>query len=576
MYRQKLSRRHYALTLYSSIFALFATPSAATAQTKTWDGKYGTQLIDVTVVYFVPSDRKALVDWKDRLSYYCKRLKQFHSREFQGQSVVKLTVYPTPFVSKWTTAELRRGDANAIFFRTLQEIDERLKFGSYKGDSFPILLAFSEINHRPLDDFYRIALRDGELKFEGILNARNHFPGSSLGGARATYNAQRGVGWGLVSADGWRVPYRGSDCVIYHEGLGHTVGLPHPKPQDRSVMSLAQYHGWLSETWIDDAQKKRLGWKPVPVDTDGQTQLFSEFRARPQPPQPRPGQPSRLKLDFPQDTKLKSLRVRFQTAIDGPWIDVPQKVIGGVPEFAEVGVFDRPTPVSYRVDVDTEQGHAELWGYYQVRDEDGKTPLPLSLRSDLFKTSSLSDMTIDEPPGKEIDLLEGLDLEKCFQTGKWILNERYLQSSKGYGVRLELPYSPPDEYKITVIVEPLDEPNGLLLGLRKNDQRFAALINHTPQRDALTALENIDGKNVGNQTTFLGDLFKQNRLSQVIITVRKEGVRVTVDGRLVIDWKGSSDQLSLSDYWKTPNERSLFLGTYDCAYRFHRVTIETL
>ena len=47
---------------------------AAIAGTRTWDGKYDTAKIAVTVVYFVPSDRQPLPDWKDRVQYYCGRI----------------------------------------------------------------------------------------------------------------------------------------------------------------------------------------------------------------------------------------------------------------------------------------------------------------------------------------------------------------------------------------------------------------------------------------------------------------------------------------------------------------------
>lgn len=42
-----------------------------------------------------------------------------------------------------------------------------------------------------------------------------------------------------------------------------------------------------------------------------------------------------------------------------------------------------------------------------------------------------------------------------------------------------------------------------------------------------------------------------------------------------IDWKGKPEQLSLGDYWKTPGG-GLFLGAYDCRYRFHRVGLTAL
>jgi hypothetical protein len=54
--------------------------------------------------------------------------------------------------------------------------------------------------------------------------------------------------------------------------------------------------------------------------------------------------------------------------------------------------------------------------------------------------------------------------------------------------------------------------------------------------------------------------------------VRNDRVTVTCDGRTLIDWHGDASRLSLSDYWQTPHNR-LFLGAYDCRYRFHRVTL---
>jgi len=232
--------------------------SSVLGATKTWDGQHSTSNINVSVVYFVPNDRPPLVDWKDRVSYYCRRIEQFHQREFQGQSQLTVSLHPKPIVSEKSTAQLRQGDADRIFFRTLREVDQRLHFASESSDEFPILLVLSEINWRPLDDF-RVSPQNGELRFEGNYTRNEHFPGATSGGARATYLSRQGKGWGLVSADGWRVPYRGSDCVVYHEGLGHTVGLPHPQPGNGSVMSLGQYQGWLSESWLDKDQKSRLG-----------------------------------------------------------------------------------------------------------------------------------------------------------------------------------------------------------------------------------------------------------------------------------------------------------------------------
>ena len=151
-----------------------------------------------------------------------------------------------------------------------------------------------------------------------------------------------------------------------------------------------------------------------------------------------------------------------------------------------------------------------------------------------------------------------------------------LVSPKQLGARLQLPCAPPSEYRLTVVVEPIDEPNGLLIGNVVGGNRFACLFSFQTPAGFASAIENIDGKNVGNETTYRGPVFRTGQVSQLVIEVRSQSVSMMVDGRQIIHWQGSSDRLSLSDYWATPAGNALFLGAYHCRYRFHRVTLEPL
>jgi hypothetical protein len=550
------------------------------AELKTWDGKHSIEAIDVRVVYFVPKDVPPLPDWKDRVSYFCRRIEQFHAREFQGQSKLTATIHDEVFLSARKTEQLRSGDANFIFFQTLREVDEQLQFGRSERKGFPILLVLSEINWRPLDDFLRLSPQDGELKFEGQVIRGRHFPGAKSGGSRATYLADRGVGWGLVSADGWRVPYCGTDCVVYHEGVGHPIGLPHPEKQNASVMSVAQYRGWLSESFIDLDQKERLGWT-APEAPINRSDLFSEFQAMPEPVVPEPGQRIRLNFQWPSGAQVQSLRVRLQTELYGPWLEVPFEASSDTtPESVTIGAIDRPTPVSYRVDATLMSGETvELWGYFQVRVSPDVSLLPVL--SPIGQMLGLdtggfgAELVLKPRRDEEVDLLAMIDVSRDWQTGQWVKEDGVLLSPKQFGARIEIPWKPATEYEMTVVVEALDEPNGLILGQRSGENRFLTLVNY--QRNgaaALSALENIDGANVGQNETTRDEVFLQKgRVSQIICTVRRDSVTVTCDGRSVVEWEGRPDQLSLSDYWKTPSETALFLGAYNCRYRFHRVTI---
>jgi hypothetical protein len=93
----------------------------------------------------------------------------------------------------------------------------------------------------------------------------------------------------------------------------------------------------------------------------------------------------------------------------------------------------------------------------------------------------------------------------------------------------------------------------------------------------VSALENVDGRNVAdNPTRIEGDVFRQHRPAEIVCAVEAGAVSVTVDGRPWIAWKGSTDRLSLSDYWQTPRQEAMFLGAYDCRYRVLRATLEPL
>jgi len=548
------------------ILGALVYPAGAAEPMRTFDGKYDISRIEMTVVYFVPRDRTPLCDWLDRVGYFCRRMERFHAREFQGQSVLKTTIHPQPLISDKDSAQLRSGDRDFIFFQTLGEVEKRLGFDRGEDNAFPILLVLSDINWRELDDFYRIREVDGQ--FEGQIIGDRHFPGAESGGARSSYLRHRGVGWGLVSGDGWRAAYSGTDCVVYHEGIGHPIGLPHPEPGNGSVMSQGQYRFWISQSWIDDDQKRKLGWSP-PASPLPKTDLFSAFTAMPEPLVPKPGEEVSLRLNWPPNAQVRTFTVRLQTDLFGPWAEVPLTIRGAAPASVSLGRFDRPTPVSYRVDAALEDGQdVELWGYFQVRATPQQPPRP---PKKLVEASEALAARWNDP----VDLIARIDPARDRVSGEWSRVEGRLESNKQYGARIEIPFRPPEEYVLTAIVEPLDEPNGLILGQRSGDRRFLVLIHYTrPGQPPASALEDVDGRNVdGNATTLRGPLLAKNRLSAIVCTVRKDRVTVTCDGRPVIDWRGEPGRLSLSNYWNTPHAEHLFLGAYDCRYRFHRVSL---
>lgn len=364
------------------------------------DRKRSLKRIELVVEYFVPLDRTPLPDWTDRIEFYCRRIVAFHHREFGGASLLTVTPSAVPFVSRRTTAELREGNVDAIFSRTMTEVaaSASIKFRDVaEGYVFKTLLVLSDICWYPLDDFYRLRTSTS-LALDGKMNMRvgvlQHVcVGSATGGSRAFYRHED-VGWGLISADGWRVPCIGTDTVVYHE-FGHLLGLKHP-PADaplnevESVMSQGQYHRWLLESWIDAAQKSAMGMQPSDngAATVAQCLPGRTFTAEPINANPRPREQVVLALGWPDESRdIVYGTVRVQTDIFGAWVEVARLPAGPPPTSVVIGAFDRPTPVSFRVNV-TLAGVAaaaggahvldqlDQWGYFQVRSAPDVPPLP--------------------------------------------------------------------------------------------------------------------------------------------------------------------------------------------------------
>lgn len=571
-----------------------AATSPPAAALTTWDGRHSIDTIRATVVYFVPSDRQGLADWRERAEWLCERLRRFHHREFAGRSRLLTTLHPEPFRSAMTTATLRAGNADATFFNTLREVDAAIDVGRDGDGAFPVLVVLSDINWRPLDDFSRQSPDGGGWKLDGALSDGGvHVPGSAAGGSRAVYLPDRGRGWGLVSGDGWRVPYRGSDCVVYHEGIGHAIGMPHPEPADGSVMSEGQYRSALAQSWIDAGQKRTLGFTLADGQVIPSDPSFDQFIVTPEPAVPRPGQPVVLRLS-PETLLPKQLRVELQTSLRGPWITVAMDDTPLGSGVVPLGRFDRPCAVAWRVTrpalpatnepsdsdhtpraSDDPSSGLSAWGYFQVRIDPAIPPPPV----DVDPTDRMP--TTPGEAGEAIDLLALVNPARDGVSGEWTQGEvegrSELLAPRGFGARIELPYAPPEAYRLTLVVEPLDEPHGLSIGLRSGGNRFLALLGFGTPGTRASALENVDGRNVADSPTRIGgDVFVKNRPALIVCTVLPGGVAVTVDGRPWIDWKGDPARLSLSDYWQTPRQEALFLGAYDCRYRFLRVTLEPL
>ncbi len=334
------------------------------------------QTIAVEVVYYLPSDSAPLQDWRDRIDYLMKRTQKFHRREFTGQSDFTYHIYPQPFMASVPQAGFPHDDPNTFYWHIINEVWHSGKI-EFPPKAFPIILVFSDHNFSPsYDDWSRVCngvsclFPEPHTDCAGYVNSEGEDrPGSRCGGARAVFWPEEHIGLGLVTADGWKVPLKGSDCVVYHEGIGHSIGLPHPEPINDSVMGLAQYVDTLRVAWVDEDQKLALGWNKTPVNQDN---LFSTFQVKHLPQRPLQNEAIQIIATFPTKFHPKSIELEYQTALQEPF---RKAEIGGCQKDENFCSYTWSLPgiasgqsIAYRVKLETDQGESdEIWNYYKVR-----------------------------------------------------------------------------------------------------------------------------------------------------------------------------------------------------------------
>ena len=77
-----------------------------------------------------------------------------------------------------------------------------------------------------------------------------------------------------------------------------------------------------------------------------------------------------------------------------------------------------------------------------------------------------------------------------------------------------------------------------------------------------------------NETTFRGQLLTPGVAHKIRCSVRGDGVKLRVDDKLVINWKGSFEKLGVYKEWEIGNSSALFLGSYKSQFRIESILLE--
>ncbi len=222
--------------------------------------------------------------------------------------------------------------------------------------------------------------------------------------------------------------------------------------------------------------------------------------------------------------------------------------------------------------------------------------------------------------GAVVDLLAVFQPKRAAYVGNWQYDGKVLISPPEAFARVQFPYSPPESYELTIIVERVSNPR--LLGLRPRSVFAIGLPNTAGQLVALIDVPAGDSGSPGAPPSPPGggrrpgrqrgdDMLREfarnflqlrasglaspsedgltlvnrneharaldsDRENTIVATVRPSGVSVSVNGASIISYSGDLKKLGVPRPWAMPDPKRIFVGTHSGIFRILKMEVRPI
>jgi hypothetical protein len=181
---------------------------------------------------------------------------------------------------------------------------------------------------------------------------------------------------------------------------------------------------------------------------------------------------------------------------------------------------------------------------------------------------------LDRASGIE-DLLRLIDSKRDAVSGEWTFEGSTLVSPFTTGAKLQVPFIPPLEYDLLIVLERKEGGASFILGLPVG--RGQVKLSVGGWMEDLPCLELVDGKRLAvNDAIVRETQLLLQKQATILCSVRAGNVRVTVDDKEVLNWVGDFKRLSLPTDWGVPNKNALFIGETMVRFHVSRMTLRSV
>lgn len=178
----------------------------------------------------------------------------------------------------------------------------------------------------------------------------------------------------------------------------------------------------------------------------------------------------------------------------------------------------------------------------------------------------LRELAPEGPPGS-VNLLKLILPATDAVSGQWELKDGLLVSNNAGAAKLAIPYEPPEEYDFKVVFTRLEGSAEIIQALTKAGKPFAWQMALSGTQFRLF--------NMGNakNTSVTREPLQNGRTYTSLVQVRKDGVKVLLDGKVIVDVKTDFSDVAPAPVWRLPSDNVLGVGSHQSATRFHQIEV---
>lgn len=170
-----------------------------------------------------------------------------------------------------------------------------------------------------------------------------------------------------------------------------------------------------------------------------------------------------------------------------------------------------------------------------------------------------------------IDLLKLVDTARDACTGTWTLADHALACDSSAYATLQLPYTPPDEYDLTLAFTRTDGNGPVALLLAARGKAFGFSVDTRGE----ARFERINNKVAQDNPTVVPVAISNGRRYTLTVQVRKDKLRALLDGKFLVEHTPEPAYRDLSRYpsWKLTDPSFPGIGAHNARVQFHSIDL---